>query len=138
MERRFQLLDGAVQVNLEHGDEPEDIVPVLSEAFALASASECRALLVVSGVADPATPETVSEALEALHAAGAPREFRIAFVAYAFPQYSTYRFAERYAQRFGIVTNVVVSIRDAKEWLGLETAGRAPALVPAPSGTSRY
>ena len=125
MERRFQLVGGAVQVDLEHGDEPEDIVPVLSEALAFARASASRALLVVSGAGDPATPETVSSALEALHAAGAPGEFRVAFVACTYPQYSTYHFAERYAQRFGIVAKVLVSVRDAKEWLAAAPSGAA-------------
>jgi hypothetical protein len=103
---------------LEDGQLPADIVPVLSEAARFARAKRRRALLVVSGRDDPATAEAVSRALEEMHALGAPPP-RIAFVACTLPQYSVYHFAERYARRFGIVAKVVLSVRDAKEWLGL-------------------
>jgi hypothetical protein len=118
MERKFQLLPEIVQVSLEHGETPADIVPVLSDAARIARAREFKALLVVSGFGDPATAEAVSAAIDEIHSLGAPA-FKIAFVAYTFPQYSVYHFAERYAQRFGIIAKVLVSVRDAKDWLGL-------------------
>jgi hypothetical protein len=119
MERKFQLLPGLVQVSLEHGRTPAEIVPVLSAAAAIARATAQRNLLVVSGYGDPATPEAVSVAIEEIHALGAPRPFKIAFVAYTLPQYSVYHFAEHYAEKFGIVAKVLVSVRDAKDWLGI-------------------
>ena len=64
-------------------------------------------------------------AIEQIHALGAP-PFKIAFVACMLPQYSVYHFAERYAQKFGIVAKVLASVRDAKDWLGLREDLRAP------------
>ena len=126
MKRKFQLLSGAVQISLEHGEAPSDIVSVLSDAARLAREKRLQDLLVISGLGDPANAEAVSMAIEEIHALGAPLLRRIAFVAYMFPQYSVYHFAERYAQKFGIVAKVLVSIRDAKDWLGLsEDAPRA-------------
>lgn len=119
MKRKFRLLPGVVQVSLEHGVTPVEIVPVLSEAARLARAKRMQDLLVVSGLGDPATAETVSMAIEEMHALGAPPPFKIAFVAYTLPQYSVYHFAESYAERFGIAAKVLVSVRDAKDWLGL-------------------
>jgi hypothetical protein len=119
MERNFQLLPKVVQVVLEDGQLPADIVPVLSEAARLARTGIWRDLLVVSGRDDPATAEAVSEALGEMHALGTPPP-KIAFVAYALPQYSVYHFAEQYAQRFGIVAKVLVSVRDARDWLALD------------------
>ena len=118
MNRRFQVLPDAIQVNLEHGETPADIVPVLSDAARLARERQLQNLLVVSGLGDPATAEAVSTALQEMQALGAPPA-RIAFVAYMFPQYSVYHFAESYAQKFGIEAKVHVSIRDAKDWLGV-------------------
>jgi len=126
VERNFQLLPGVVQVVLEDGELPADIVPVLSEAAWLARTGHSRDLLVVSGRDDPATAEAVSEAIEEMHALGAP-PFRIAFVAYALPQYSVYHFAEQYARRFGIVAKVLISVRDARDWLALEERISPPA-----------
>jgi hypothetical protein len=122
MEKRFQLLPGVMQVSLGQGEEPEEIVPVLSAAAEFAREKCVPHLLVVSGDGDPATAESVSMALEQIHALGAPLPERIAFVAYTLPQYSVYHFAERYAQRFGIAAKVLVSVRDAKDWLGLREA----------------
>lgn len=119
MERKFQLLAGAVQASLEHGKAPADIVPVLSDAAELARAKRLQALLVISGYGDPATAEAVSMALEEMRALDAPPPYNIAFVAPMLPQYSAYHFAERYARRFGMVAKVFVSVRDAKDWLGL-------------------
>jgi hypothetical protein len=119
VERKFELLPGVVQVSLEHGEKPAEIVPVLSDAAEMARARHLRALLIVSGFGDPATTEAVSLALEEIHAVGAPPPLKIAFVAYTLPQYSVYHFAERYAEKFGIVAKVLVSVRDAKDWLGL-------------------
>jgi len=116
MERKFQLLPGMVQVSLEHGEVPGDVVPILSDAARLARAKGRHDLLVVSGIDDPATAEAISLALEEIHALGAPQP-RIAFVAYTLPQYSVYLFAQRYAQKFGIEATVLVSIRDARDWL---------------------
>ncbi len=83
---------------------------------------------VHSGVSGWATAESVSIAIEELHARGAPPPFKIAFVAYTLPRYSAYHFAEHYAQKFGIVARVLVSVRDAKDWLGLreDVRGRRP------------
>jgi hypothetical protein len=133
MERKFQLLPGAVQVSLEHGETPTEIVPVLSDAAEIAHAKELHNLLVVSGYGDPATTEAVSMAIDEIHALGAPPPFKIAFVAYTLPQYSVYHFAERYAEKFGIVAKVLVSVRDAKDWLGL----RAELRPLPPSGAGR-
>jgi hypothetical protein len=119
MERKFEFLPGVVQVSLEHGETPVEIVPVLSDAAEMARAKKLKALLVVSGFGDPATAEAVSLALEEIHSIGAPPPFKIAFVAYTLPQYSVYHFAEHYAEKFGIVAKVLVSVRDAKDWLGL-------------------
>jgi hypothetical protein len=119
VERKFELLPGVVQVSLEHGETPAEIVPVLSDAAEVARAKKLKALLVVSGFGDPATAEAVSLALEEIHNVGAPPAFKIAFVAYTLPQYSVYHFAEHYAEKFGIVAKVLVSVRDAKDWLGM-------------------
>jgi len=85
----------------------------------MARAKALRNLIVVSGYGDPATAEAVSRAIEEIHSLGAPAPFKIAFVAYTLPQYSVYHFAEHYAEKFGIVAKVLVSVRDAKDWLGL-------------------
>ena len=119
MKRKFKFLQDVMQISLEHGEAPADIVPVLSDAATIARAKELKALLVVSGFGDPATAEAVSLAIEEMHALGASPPLKIAFVAYTFPQYSVYHFAERYAQKFGIAAKVLVSVRDAKDWLGL-------------------
>ena len=119
MERRFELLPGLVQVLLEYGATPEDMVPILSGAAELARANRVESLLVVSGYGDLATAAAVSRAIEEIHAIGAPPPFRIAFVACVLPQYAAYHFAERYSRRFGIETKVLLSVRDAKEWLGV-------------------
>ncbi len=119
MQRKFTFLPGAVQVTLERGDHPEDIVPVLSEAARIARDKRLANLVVVSGYRDPASTQAVSQALEEIHALGAPPPFKIAFVAYMLPQFAVYHFAERYAQRFGIRAKVHVSLRDARDWLGL-------------------
>lgn len=133
MMRRFRLLPGAVEVSLKQGEMPQDIVPVLAEAARLALAERIYDLLVVSGYNDPATPEAVSLALEKIHALGTPSPFRMAFVAYTLPQYSVYHFAERYAERFGIEAKVLVSVRDAKDWLGLGDEAPATAEDGAPA-----
>ena len=125
MERKFAFLPGAVQVTLERGAHPEEIVPVLSEAARLARAKQLANLLVVSGYRDPASAPAVSQALEEMHALGAPPPFNIAFVAYLIPQYSVYHFAERYAERFGIRAKVHVSVRDAREWLAIDSRATA-------------
>ena len=119
MKRKFRLLPGTVQVSLEYGETPDEIVSILSEAARLARAKKRHDLLVISGMNDPATAESVSEALEKIHALGVQPPFRMAFVAYTLPQYSVYHFAERYAQKFGIDAKVLVSVRDAKDWLGM-------------------
>jgi len=123
MERKFELLPGAVQVHLGKGDAPDEVIAVLAEAADAARAEGVNALLVVSGLGDPATAEAISRALERIHAAGESR-LRIAFVAYMYPQYAAYHFAERYAEKLGMQAKVTVSIFDARNWLG---AGTAPA-----------
>ena len=128
---KLQLLPGVVQVSLEHGHTPVDIVPVLSEAARLAREQQLQNLLVVSGVGDPATAEAVSMALEEIHALDL-QPLKIAFVAYMLPQYSVYHFAERYALKFGIAAKVLVSVRDAMEWLGPRGSLRAAQLQPRP------
>jgi hypothetical protein len=112
------LLPGAVHVSLERGEEPEDIVQVLVDAASFARAKALRDLLVVSRIDDPAATAAVSRALDEIHALGAPQPFRIAFVACTLPQYSVYHFVERYADRLGIDAKVLVSLRDAQDWLG--------------------
>ena len=119
MDCKIQLRAGIVRVSLENGERPEDIIPVLSSAAEIARAKQLQNLLVVSGLGDPASAETVSTALEQIHALGVPLPFRIAFVAFTLPQYGIYHFAEGYAQRFGIAAKVLVSLRDAEEWLGV-------------------
>jgi hypothetical protein len=116
MERRLQLLPGMVKVVLQDGDSPAEIVPVLLHAARLAREQRLHDLLIVSGVDDPATAEAVSMAVDEIHGLGEP-QFNIAFVACAYPQYAAYHFAEVYAARFGIAAKVLLSIRDAKEWL---------------------
>ena len=130
MERRFELLPGLVKVRLEDGEAPEDIVPILSGAAAMARAQRVESLLVVSGFGDPATATAVSRAIDEIHATGAPPPFRIAFVACMLPQYAAYHFAERYAQRFGIAAKVHLSVGDAKEWLGAPESVRTPPDLP--------
>ena len=127
MKRNFLVLTEALRVSLEDGQAPEEIVPVLSDAARIAREKKLRDLLVISGAGDPATPGAVCAAMEELHALGAPPPFRIAFVAGTLPQYSAYRIAERYAQRFGIVTKVLVSAYEAENWLGLRGGVRAAA-----------
>ena len=119
MERRFQLLPEAVQVLLGEGTTPEEIIPVLTEAMWLARDNQLQNLIVVSGFGDPVDAQAASRAIEQMHAVGAPPAFRVAFVAYMLEQYAAYHFAERYAEKFGILAKVLVSTRDAKEWLGL-------------------
>ena len=126
MERKFLLLPGICQVSLVEGEAPEDIVPVLSDAAKLAREKRLPALLVISGFGDPATAEAVSSAIDRMHALGA-QPSRLAFVAYTLPQYSVYHFAEGYAQKFGIEAKVLVSAKDAKDWLGLRQAPRQAA-----------
>ena len=115
MERKFELLPGIVEVLLTNGRAPEDVVPVLLEAAELARARR-KDLLVVSGLDDPATAEAISAAIQEMHALGTTPS-RIAFVAYALPQYSVYHFAQDYAERFGIAAKVLVSLTDARDWL---------------------
>jgi len=86
-------------------------------ALARLHAERLQDLVVVSGFNDPATAYAVSMAMDEIHALGAPPPFKIASVAYALPQYSAYHFAERYAQRFGIVAKVLASVHDAMDWL---------------------
>lgn len=119
MKRKFRFFAHIVQVSLEYGDAPEDIVPVLWDAARIARAKELKALLVVSGFGDPATAAAVSSAIDEIHSLGGPA-LKIAFVAYTLPQYSVYHFAERYAEKFGMAAKVLVSVRDAKDWLGLQ------------------
>ena len=119
MERRFQLLPDAVQVFLGEGKEPEDIIPVLADAASLARENQLRNLIVVSGYGDPVNAQAVSLAIERMHAVGITSPFKVAFVAYMLPQVAAYHFAERYAARFGILTKTLVSLRDARQWLGL-------------------
>jgi hypothetical protein len=128
MERKFELLPGVVQVSLQHGITPVEIVPVLADAARLARANRLQDLLVISGFGDPATAEAVSMAIEEIHSLGAPPPFKIAFVAYTLPEYAVYHFAEHYAEKYGIVAKVLVSIRDAKDWLGVREDLRAPPL----------
>ena len=128
MKRTFGLLTGTLQVSLDHGEQPEEIVQVLSDAAKLARERDLQSLLVISGLDDPVTPAAVSVAIEEIHALGAPPPFRIAFVACMLPQYTAYHFAERYAQKFGILTKVLASTREAKSWLGLHEEARATAL----------
>lgn len=119
MERKFEELPaGVLQVVLENGEDAEDIVPVLLEAAELARAKKLKSLLVISGLDDPANAQTISMAIERIHALGASPPLKIAFVAYLISQYSAYHFAERYAQKFGILAKVLVSTRQAMEWLG--------------------
>ena len=125
MERKVRRLPDAVEVFLGEGKAPEDIIPVLSDAAALARENQLRNLIVISGFGDPVSAEAVSQALEQMHTVGGPAPFRIAFVAYQLPQYAAYHFAERYAQKFGILAKVHVSMSDAEQWLGL----RLPAHV---------
>ncbi|HUF80502.1 MAG TPA: hypothetical protein VMN03_05135 [Burkholderiales bacterium] len=125
MDRNFLLLPGIVQVALDRGEKPEDIVPVLLDAAILARSKQLQHLLVVSGSDDPATAGAVSLALERMHALGAPPPLKIAFVACTLPQYSVYHFSEHYAPKFGIVAKVLVSVRDAKDWLSLREDAHA-------------
>lgn len=119
MNRRFLLLPGCVMVSLERGQAPEEIVPVLVEAAALARKEGRDALLVVSGFDDPASAPAVSQAIEAIRQAGAPPPSKIAFVAYLYPQYEAYRLAERFAEKHGMQAKVFVSGLEAKAWLGV-------------------
>ena len=125
MQRNFLLLTEALRVSLEHGQSPEEIVPVLTDAARIAREKKLRDLLVISGAGDPATPGAVCAAMEELHSLGAPPPFRIAFVAGTLPQYTAYRIAERYADKFGIVARVLVSAYEAESWLGLRGGVRA-------------
>src|ERR1051326_1992414 len=109
MEHTFELLTGTLQVSIDHGEQPEEIVQVLSTAARLARARDLQSLLFISGVDDPVTPLSVSVAIEEIHALGAPPPFRIAFVACMLPQYKAYHFAEGYARRFGILTKALAS-----------------------------
>lgn len=118
MECRFQVLPEAVQVFLGEGSAPEDIIPVLADAVSLARDNHLCNLIVISGFGDPVDAPAASRAIEQMHAIGTS-SLRIAFVAYMLPQFAAYHFAGRYAERFGILAKVLVSVRDAKQWLGL-------------------
>ena len=130
MERKFEQLPGAVKVVLANGQVPEDVVPVLLEAAELARARR-KHLLVVSGLDDPATAETVSAAIQKMHALGTSPA-RIAFVAYALPQYSVYHFAMEYAERFGIAAKVLVALNDARDGLGSREKRESSLAAKAP------
>ena len=106
-----------LQVVLQHGEMPEDIVSVLRDAARLARGKSLGQMLVISGVEDPATAVAVSHAMDGIHDLGAPLPASIAFVACMLPQYSAYHFAERYAERLGISVKVFASVDDAKSWL---------------------
>jgi hypothetical protein len=124
MERNFEVLSDVIEVLLERGHAPEDIVPILCEAAHAARREQLHNLLVISGVDDPATPEAVSLALDEIHAAGLPTPPRIAFVACMLPQYAAYHFAEHYAEKLGIAVKVLVSLSDARTWLGVTSRQR--------------
>ena len=130
MKRKFQVLTEAVEVLLERGEEPEDIVPVLLDAARMARAKQLSGLLVISGYGDPATAAAVSMALEEIHAQVAPPPSRIAFVAYLLGPFSAYHFGERYAQKFGIRAKVLVSVHDARNWLRAREVAGARAAAP--------
>ena len=128
MERKFHLLKGTLQVLLENGEAPREIVGVLSDAARLARERNLQNLLVLSGVDDPMTAEAASTAVDEIHACGVPPPLRIAFVACMLPQYDAYRFAARHAETLGILAKVTGSAYDAKRWLGLHEHERACAL----------
>lgn len=117
MEHKFRLLPGWVQVTLEHGNAPGDIVPVLAEATVLARKKGRDSILVISGVDDPATAPALWDSLKAMRDLGAPPPEKLAFVAYEFPQYAAYHFIEGVTAQFGFRARVFVSAPDARAWL---------------------
>ena len=121
MERRFSLLSGCVQVFLEHGEAPSDVVPVLLDAAAFAREKQCHALLIISGVDDPATAPALCDAILAIGRLKSPMPRRIAFVAYQYPQYDAYHFAAAFAPNHGIEARTFVSEADARGWLGIRS-----------------
>lgn len=120
MEPRFEFSQGALQVTLERGAQPREVVPVMVLAAGTAHDQDLDALIVISGLGDPADATAVCEALDEMVAGSAPPPSRIAFVACTYPQYSVYHFAEGYAARLGFVAKVTVSVREAREWLNLK------------------
>ena len=128
MERKFLLLPGCVRVLLERGSDAADIVPVLAEAVCLAKKKRRDGILVISGVDDPATAASLSEAIHAMQAAGAPPPSKLAFVAMMYPQFAIYHFAEHLAPRCGMHAKVFVDSFEARMWLGAGTieAGYRP------------
>jgi hypothetical protein len=133
LERKFLLLPGCVRVSLERGSEAADIVPVLADAILLAKKKRRDGLLVISGLDDPATPASLSDAIDAMHAAGAPPPSKLAFVALMYPQYATYHFAETIAPKYGLQAKVFADVVEAKIWL---RADQRPPLRRSPRAIS--
>lgn len=121
MNTRLQPQRAVLEVQIEH---QQDIVTVLDKAAAAARAAG-QDLLIISGVDDTSSAGDISRAIDHIDAAGA-RPRRIAFVACMLPQYSAYHFAERYAEKYGIAAKVLVSVRDARAWLGLRAEAPPP------------
>lgn len=138
MERKFLLLPGCVHVLLERGRAPSDIVPVLAEAILLAQKEEREGLLVVSGLDDPATAASLSDAIEGMKAAGAPPPCKLAFVACMYPQYEVYHFAEHLAPKYGMQAKVFADVAGAKTWLASGELSRSVPLAPERRSTSLF
>ncbi len=141
MECKLVLLPGCVRVLLERGSAAADIVPILADAVLLAKKERRDGLLVVSGLDDPATAASLSDAVDAMHAAGAPPPSSLAFVALMYPQYEVYHFAEHLAPKYGMQAKVFADVVDAKIWLGANQRPPSPGartaqLEPFP-GTER-
>jgi hypothetical protein len=117
VERKFLLLPGCVRVLLERGSAAADIVPVLADAILLAKKKRRDGLLVISGLDEPATAASLSDAIRAMHAAGAPPPSKLAFVALMYPQYAVYHIAEHLAPRYGMQAKVFADVVEAKMWL---------------------
>jgi hypothetical protein len=117
MERNLRVLPGWVQITLEKGEDPADIVPISADATLLAQVKRREGLLVVSGIDDPATAPALVDAIKAMKALGAPPPRLLALVAYMYPQFAAYHFAEGIAAAHGLQAKLFVSARDAQDWL---------------------
>jgi hypothetical protein len=118
VKRKIDLQPAWVQVTLERGEAPTDIIAVLSEAAYLARANSRNAMFVISGMDDKTDARALADALFALKSAGAPPPFKIAFFAVLYEAYELYHFAEQLAPKYGIEAKVFADVDAAKAWLG--------------------
>ena len=137
MKRKFRFFPEIVQVSLEYGEAPEDIVPVLCDAARIARANGLRALLVVSGLGDPATADAVSSALDEIHALGAPPRSGSRSSPTRFRNTACITSPSTTRKSSASSRRCSSRVRDAKDWLGLREDLRDAIWKPGGSHASQ-